>query len=79
MRKALFSSDFAEKRYHQKGIFYKLPGRPFIKFLYMVIGRRAFLDGSAGVTYATLQSIYEYFIVLRTRELVRQAKSIPSK
>lgn len=71
-RKALFSKDFTEKRFHQKGLFYKMPGRPFIKWLYMVIGRRAFLDGHAGTTYATLQSIYEYFIVLKTRELIQQ-------
>lgn len=70
--KALFAKDFAEKRYHQKGIFYKIPGRPFIKWMYMVIWRRAFLDGKAGVTYATLQSIYEYFIVLKTRELLNK-------
>jgi hypothetical protein len=36
----------------------------------MVFGRLAFLDGRAGLTYATLQAIYEYFIVLKTRELV---------
>ncbi|WP_257668488.1 glycosyltransferase family 2 protein [Parapedobacter tibetensis] len=71
-RKALFSKDFSEKRYHQKGLFYKMPGRPFIKWLYMVLGRRAFLDGVAGTTYATLQSIYEYFIVLKTRELTME-------
>ncbi|REA64488.1 glycosyltransferase family 2 protein [Dyadobacter luteus] len=69
--KALFSKDFTEKRYHQKGLFYKLPGRPLIKWLYMVLGRRAFLDGKAGITYATLQSIYEYFIVLKTKELLK--------
>ena len=74
LKKALFSSDFTEKRYHQKGLFYKLPGRPLIKWLYMVIIRRAFLDGSAGVTYATLQSIYEYFIVLKSNELLKQKK-----
>lgn len=73
-KKALFSRDFTEKRYHQKGLFYKLPGRPLIKWLYMVIVRRAFLDGSAGVTYATLQSIYEYFIVLKSKELLSQKK-----
>ncbi|WP_428329108.1 glycosyltransferase family 2 protein [Mucilaginibacter sp.] len=72
-RKAIFAKDFTEKRYHQKGIFYKLPGRPFIKWCYMVIWKRAFLDGHAGVVYATLQSIYEYFIVLRTRELLDKA------
>ncbi|MGO4770125.1 glycosyltransferase family 2 protein [Flavobacterium sp. W22_SRS_FK3] len=75
-RKALFSKDFTEKRFHQKGLFYKLPGRPLIKWLYMVIVRRAFLDGSAGLTYATLQSIYEYFIVLKSKELLSQKNKI---
>ncbi|MEL1254256.1 glycosyltransferase family 2 protein [Flavobacterium sp. DGU38] len=75
-RKAMFGKDFTEKRYHQKGLFYKLPGRPLIKWLYMVIGRRAFLDGSAGLTYATLQSIYEYFIVLKSKELLSKKKEI---
>ena len=70
LKKAVFSGDFTEKRFHQKGLFYSLPGRPFIKWFYMVIIRRAFLDGSAGVTYATLQAIYEYFIVLKTKELL---------
>ena len=72
LKKALFSKDFSEKRYHQKGLFYKLPGRPVIKWLYMVIFKLAFLDGRAGLTYATLQSIYEYFIVLKTRELLKK-------
>jgi len=66
--KALFDPDFSVRRYHQKGIFYKMPARPLIKWIYMVFWRRAFLDGSAGITYATMQSIYEYFIVLKTRE-----------
>lgn len=73
--KALFGNDFAERRYHQKGLFYKMPFRPFIKFCYMFFGRLAFLDGRAGVTYATLQAIYEYFIVLRTRELLQAKKN----
>jgi len=75
LRKALFCKDFTEKRYHQKGLFYKMPGRPIIKWLYMVVWRRAFLDGIAGTTYATLQSIYEYFIVLRTKELISKQSS----
>lgn len=75
LRKAIFNKDFSEMRYHQKGLFYKLPGRPLIKWLYMVIIRRAFLDGSAGFTYATLQAIYEYFIVLKSKELIKQKKN----
>ncbi|MFC6099378.1 glycosyltransferase family 2 protein [Olivibacter domesticus] len=75
LKKALFSKDFTEKRFHQKGLFYKMPGRPFIKWCYMVMWRRAFMDGVAGTTYATLQSIYEYFIVLKTKELVNKQSS----
>jgi hypothetical protein len=35
----------------------------------LYFGMRGFLDGSAGFRYATLQSFYEYMIVLKTREL----------
>jgi hypothetical protein len=69
VRKALASRDFHERRLHQKALFYRLPGRPLLKWLYMIFVRRAFLDGRPGLTYARLQAIYEYMIVLKTREL----------
>jgi hypothetical protein len=68
-KEALFNKDFNVRRRHQKGLFYKMPCRPLIKFAYMMLARRAFLDGWAGVRYAMLQAIYEYFIVLKTKEL----------
>ena len=68
-RVALFGNDFNERRVHQKAIFYGLPARPMIKFMYMLIARRAFLDGLPGIRYAILQAIYEYFIVLKTKEM----------
>ncbi|MHA4847149.1 glycosyltransferase family 2 protein [Flavitalea antarctica] len=71
VKKALFHKDFHVRRYHQKGIFYKIPGRPMIKWIYMIFFKLSFLDGKAGFTYATLQSIYEYFIILKSRELKR--------
>jgi hypothetical protein len=37
----------------------------------MMFVRGAILDGPAGVTYATLQSFYEYLIVLKTKEMQR--------
>ena len=74
LKKALFGQDFTERRYHQKGIFYKIPLRPIVKWLYMVIWRKGFMDGAAGITYATLQAIYEYLIVLKTRELTASTK-----
>jgi len=71
-KKAFTAKDFNERRFHQKELFYRLPFRPLIKFLILYFGKRGFLDGRAGFTYAMLQSIYEYFIVLKTRELEAQ-------
>jgi len=67
---ALFEKDFHKRRTAQKAIFYLLPGRPVLKWLYMVVWRRAILDGAAGITYATLQSIYEYLIEVKRKELL---------
>lgn len=69
VKSAFTAREFHERRYHQKELFYKLPMRPVVKFLLLYLGRRGFLDGRAGLTYAALQAIYEYFIVLKTREL----------
>lgn len=69
LRSAFLERDFNERRFHQKELFYRLPLRPLVKFLLLYVGKRGFLDGRAGFTYAALQSIYEYFIVLKTREL----------
>lgn len=74
---ALASGDFHERRYHQKELFYRLPFRPFLKFLILYLLKRGFLDGRAGFNYAMLQSIYEYFIVLKTREIESQQKAAP--
>ena len=68
---ALRGPDFHTRRLHQKAIFYRLPARPLLKWLYMILIRGAVLDGRAGITYATLQSFYEYLIVLKTKELRR--------
>ena len=67
--KAFTASDFHDRRYHQKELFYRLPGRPLVKFVLSYIAKRGFLDGRAGFTYAVLQAFYEYLIVLKTREL----------
>jgi glycosyltransferase involved in cell wall biosynthesis len=72
LTKALFARDFNERRAHQKELFYRLPLRPLLKFAYVYFWRRGFLDGPAGFTYAALQSIYEYMIVLKTRELANR-------
>jgi len=68
-RTALRDPDFSTRRLHQKAFYYRMPGRPLIKWLYLIVLRRGFLDGAAGITYATLASFYEYLIVLKTKEL----------
>ena len=69
LRAALAERDFHRRRYHQKELFYRLPARPLAKFLILYVAKRGFLDGRAGFRYSVLQSIYEYMIVLKTREL----------
>ena len=46
-----------------------VPCRPTLRFIYMYLFRLGFLDGRAGLTYCRLLAIYEYFIVLKIREL----------
>lgn len=74
LKTALFGSDRAERRRAQKALFFRLPARPLIKWVYMMFVRGAVLDGYAGLTYSTLQSIYEYFIALKARELRKESE-----
>jgi glycosyltransferase involved in cell wall biosynthesis len=74
--KAFGAKDFHERRVHQKELFYRLPARPLFKFFLLYVLKLGFLDGRAGFTYAVLQSIYEYMIVLKTAEITADA-SVP--
>jgi hypothetical protein len=75
LKQAFFAQDFNERRFHQKELFYRMPARPLFKFLLLYLGKRGFLDGSAGFQYAVLQSIYEFMIVLKTKELSSKQSS----
>jgi glycosyltransferase involved in cell wall biosynthesis len=70
LRTAIFDRDFHRRRAAQKAIFYRLPGRTALKWLYMMFLRGAILDGAAGITYATLQTFYEYLIEVKRKEIV---------
>lgn len=73
--KTVKADTFHERRFHQKELFYRLPARPLVKFLLLYFGKRGILDGTPGLTYSLLQSIYEYFIVLKTNEFTLQRQS----
>ncbi|MES2091920.1 MAG: glycosyltransferase family 2 protein [Pseudomonadota bacterium] len=70
--KALTAKDMNVRRFHQKELYYRLPFRPLVMFLVLYVGKRGFLDGQSGFTYAVLRAIYEYMIVLKVREHSKQ-------
>lgn len=76
---ALFDRDFHKRRVAQKALFYRMPARTLIKWLYLMFVRGAILDGRAGIVYANLQAIYEYMIVVKTKELLALRRDKPPK
>lgn len=68
---AFFSCHFTQRRFYQKQLFNRLPARPILKFAWLYFFKLGFLDGRPGFAYALLQSIYEYFILLKSQELNR--------
>ena len=72
-----FCSDPNARRRALKDLFFRLPARPLAKFVYYYVLRRGFLDGRPGLTYSTLQAIYEYMIDCKYRELRRRERGLP--
>jgi len=72
---ALFDRDYHRRSSARKAIFYRLPGRPVLKWIYMMFVRGAVLDGMAGMTYATLQTFYEYLIEVKRKEMIFNRKT----
>jgi glycosyltransferase involved in cell wall biosynthesis len=58
-----------EKRRALKDLSLRLPFRPFLRFLYMYFVLGGILDGQAGLAWCTLQTFYEYLILLKVWEL----------
>jgi hypothetical protein len=74
---SLLSGDRALRRRALKNFSFRLPFRPAIKFAYLYLLKLGFLDGYPGFAYCCLQSIYEYMIVLKMKEIRRRQKSLP--
>lgn len=53
----------------------KLPFRPLLRFLYVFVWQRGFLDGAEGYYFARLHAIYEFLCVAKTRELAERKDS----
>jgi glycosyltransferase involved in cell wall biosynthesis len=73
----VWTADPTIRRRALKDLFFRMPARPLLKFAYYYGWRRGFLDGRAGFTYASLQSIYEYMIECKSLELRRRRAGLP--
>jgi hypothetical protein len=73
---SLFSKDSATRRKALKNLSFRLPCRSLLKFLYMYVIKGGFLDGRPGFTYCVLQSIYEYMIALKMKEIQRREQGL---
>lgn len=73
---SIFNKDPSIRRMALKQLSFKIPFRPLIKFMYMYLFKRGFLDGKAGFTYCVLQSFYEYMIVVKMKEILRKEQGL---
>jgi glycosyltransferase involved in cell wall biosynthesis len=68
---ARISSGEVGRRRKLKQLSQRLPFRPLLRFLYIFIWQRGFLDGWEGYYFARLHAVYEFLSVAKTYELMR--------
>ncbi|MBB6441771.1 glycosyltransferase family 2 protein [Phycisphaera mikurensis] len=66
---ALLSSDGVRRRRAVKSLFQRLPARPTLRWLIVLVLQRGVFDGRAGWTYASMLRVYEQMILLHARAL----------
>jgi glycosyltransferase involved in cell wall biosynthesis len=64
-----------ERRRQLKMLSHHLPFRPLLRFLYIYIWQKGFLDGRDGYYFARLHAIYEFLSVAKTYELRRRSET----
>jgi glycosyltransferase involved in cell wall biosynthesis len=69
----LLGADPTERRRALKDLSVRFPFRPALRFWYLYLVRRGFLDGRAGLAYCRLMAMYERMIVLKMAELAPTA------
>src|ERR1700704_1255609 len=68
---AQISSGHVERRRKLKQLSQRLPFRPLLRFLYIYVWQKGFLDGREGYYFARLHALYELLSVAKTYELTR--------
>jgi glycosyltransferase involved in cell wall biosynthesis len=63
-----------ERRRRLKTLSQRLPFRPLLRFLYIYVWQKGFLDGRDGYYFARLHATYEFLSVAKTYELRRRSQ-----
>jgi glycosyltransferase involved in cell wall biosynthesis len=71
---AQIQSNRVERRRKLKLLSQRLPFRPLLRFLYVYIWQRGFLDGREGYYFARLHAMYELLSVAKTYELAKRER-----
>ncbi len=58
-----------------KRLSHRLPLRPLLRFLYIYIWQKGFLDGWEGYYFARLHGVYEFLCVAKTYELKKKQRT----
>lgn len=66
-------SETVGRRRRLKLLSQKLPFRPLLRFLYIYVWQKGFLDGREGYYFARLHAFYEFLSVAKTYELKKRA------
>lgn len=64
----VLSGEKMRRKRSLKQIHARLPGRWLVKFLYLYVVLRGFLDGYPGFVYCVLQGFYDFLIVTKVKE-----------
>ena len=75
---AQIRSSTVERRRRLKQFSQYLPFRPLLRFLYVYLWQKGFLDGREGYYFARLHGFYEFLSVAKTYELTR-TKAAPNE
>jgi glycosyltransferase involved in cell wall biosynthesis len=71
---AQISSGHVERRRKLKQLSQRLPFRPLLRFLYIYVWQKGFLDGREGYYFARLHALYEFLSVAKTYELTKRSR-----
>lgn len=63
------------RRRRLKQLSQRLPFRPLLRFLYIYVWQKGFLDGREGYYFARLHAVYEFLSVAKTYELTKTQRS----